>query len=266
VNDAVGVLQAPSAIYVSPHLDDVVLSCGGRIWQQVNAGERVLVVTVFAGAPAPGAPLSPFARSLHQRWGHLADAGSVRQAEDRAALAVLGADAHHWPYTDCIYRLLPDGRFAYDSEESLWGEVHAQEAGLVAEVASRLAALPLAPGGMICGPLGIGHHVDHQLVRRAVAGIAHPSACYEDYPYAADPEKVQAELGTRAACADTVLLDERALAAKVAAIACYRSQLSTFWSSVEEMARQVRAYAVEVGGGQPAERYWRLPRAAQPGS
>ena len=72
----------------------------------------VLVVTVFAAAPAPGAPLSPFAHSLHRRWGHGPEAGLRRQEEDRAALALLGAEPLHWPYSDCIYRTLPDGRFA----------------------------------------------------------------------------------------------------------------------------------------------------------
>ncbi len=36
-------------IYLSPHLDDVALSCGGRIVKQRSKGENVLVVTVFTG-------------------------------------------------------------------------------------------------------------------------------------------------------------------------------------------------------------------------
>ena len=53
-------------VYLSPHLDDAVLSCGGMIHRQAQAGERVVVVTVCAGDPPPG-PLSDFARSLHER-------------------------------------------------------------------------------------------------------------------------------------------------------------------------------------------------------
>jgi hypothetical protein len=51
-------------------------------------------------------------------------------------------------------------------------------------------------------------------------------------------------------------LDEEALRAKVRAIACYRSQISTFFKYEVEMAARVRAYAEGVGGGQPAERVW----------
>lgn len=237
-------------IYLSPHLDDAVLSCGGRIWQQAQAGgERILVVTVFATAPAPDTPLSLFAQELHARWGHLADAATRRQDEDLAALALLGAEAVHWPYTDCIYRQTPDGRFPYASEEALWGEVHPAEKNLVAELAARLVALPLMPGGVVYAPLGVGHHVDHQIVRRAVEASGHTPIYYEEFPYAEDPQAVRAALANGRERAELVLLSEEALEAKIAAIACYRSQLSTFWDDVVEMAAAVRTFA---------ERYWIL--------
>ena len=54
-------------IYLSPHLDDAVLSCAGQICQFVQAGRSVLIITIMAG-DAPAADLSPFARSLHERW------------------------------------------------------------------------------------------------------------------------------------------------------------------------------------------------------
>ena len=102
----------------------MILSCGGRIWQQTEAGERVRVVTIFADAPAPDVPFSPFAKELHARWGHLANAVFKRQEEDLAALTLLGAETMHWPYTDCIYRQTPEGHFPYASEDALWGPVH----------------------------------------------------------------------------------------------------------------------------------------------
>jgi hypothetical protein len=55
-----------------------------------------------------------------------------------------------------------------------------------------------------------------------------------------------------------VLLCEEALASKVAAIACYRSQLGTFWPGQAEMATSVRTFAERTGGGVPAERYWKF--------
>lgn len=253
-------------VYLSPHLDDAVLSCGGSIWQEGQAGERVLVVTVFAGAPPADELLSPFARELHTRWGHPDDAVAQRREEDQAALTLLGAEAVHWPYTDCIYRQIPDGRFPYASEGALWGEVHVAEMDLISELADRMTALPLSPRNadaplhVVCAPLGVGHHVDHQIVRRAVESSGHAVLYYEDYPYANDRQAVQAalqpeEVGWRA---DLVSLSEDALRAKIAAIACYRSQLSTFWTGLTEMSAEIRRFAELTGSGGPAERYWVL--------
>jgi LmbE family N-acetylglucosaminyl deacetylase len=249
-------MDAYAHVYLSPHLDDAVLSCGGRIWQQAQEGERVLVATVFGGTPAPDTPLSPFAQGLHARWGHLADAAGRRQEEDQAALALLGAKPLHWTYADCIYRRTPEGHFPYASEELLWGPVHPAEEGLIAELASRIAALPLEPGGALFAPLRVRRHVDHQIVRRAAEGSGCRLAYYEDYPYAENPSWLQEALVTLDAKAELALLSEEALAAKVAAIACYRSQISTFWAGLDAMAASVRAYAERVGEGQPAERYW----------
>jgi LmbE family N-acetylglucosaminyl deacetylase len=255
-------MQAPlhvarDHIYLSPHLDDAVLSCGGRMWQQVQAGDRVLAVTLFADVPAPGVPLSPFARELHARWDR--SSGTVhRRQEDVAALSALGVEAIHWPYADCIYRQAPDGRFLYANEEALWGEIHPEEKGLIEELAGRLAALPLAQEGTVYAPLGVGHHVDHRIVRRAAEVSKLTLIYYEEFPYAEDPRAVQAALARGPGRAQLIHISEEALEAKIAAIACYRSQLSTFWDSTAEMAAAVRAFAQRTGGAGPAERYWEL--------
>ena len=249
-------MDAYAYIYLSPHLDDVVLSCGGRIWQQAQAGERVLVVTVFAGTPAPGESLSPFAQGLHALWGHLGDAAARRREEDTAAMAILGAEAVHWPYTDCIYRQSPDGRFLYASEETLWEKVHPAEKDLVAELAARLAALPPGRDGIIHAPLGVGHHVDHQIVRSAAEASEHKLVYYEDYPYAENRQAVQAAQKKGGWQAELVMLSQGALEAKIAAIACYRSQLGTFWTDRSRMAVAIQTFAERIGGGRPVEQYW----------
>ena len=181
-------------VYASPHLDDAALSCGGQIWEQVRAGARVLVVTVFAGAPEVGATLSLFAQELHAQWGLASDAPLRRREEDEEALAHVGADAAYWPYLDCIYRQTPDGRFPYDGEEALFGEVHPVEEGLVAELTSRLSALPLKRGGVLHVPLAVGRHVDHQIVRRAAERCGCVPVYYEDFPYAEEPQALQEAL------------------------------------------------------------------------
>ncbi|NLE43640.1 MAG: PIG-L family deacetylase [Chloroflexi bacterium] len=243
-------------IYVSPHLDDVVLSCGGRIWRQTQMGERVLVVTVFAGGPRPELRLSPFARQLHARWEESGDAAAARRLEDLQAMTTLGAQAVHWPYTDCIYRQISSGEYPYASEESLWGPIHPEEEALVAEIRERLTSLPHLQWSAVYAPLGAGNHVDHQIVRQAVENLGRV-LFYEDYPYAEDEGTVRSKLNPGDWRADIHWLSEHALEAKASAIACYRSQLSTFWTSIGEMRSAIRRYAEQVGQSAPAERYWR---------
>ncbi len=252
-------------VYLSPHLDDAVLSCGGRIWQQVRVGDRVLVITVFAGSPPSGTRLSPFARELHARWGSPIDAVSRRRSEDLTALAYLGAEAAHWSYPDCIYRQDLDGRFLYADERALWGAVRPADKVLIEELSHRLATVPVTPGGGIYAPLAVGQHVDHRILRRAAEASGRTLTYYEDFPYAEDPPAIRVALAETEAEAEFVPLSEEALAAKIDAIACYRSQISTFWVSKDHVATRVRAFAQRTGGGKPAERYWQLTLAGDGG-
>jgi len=254
----------PSAIYLSPHLDDAVLSCGGQITQLVRAGQVVRVVTVFAGDVPAEAAASPFVQELHARWGLGRNPPAARRAEDRAALGILGARATHLPFPDCVYRLGRMGAPLYPTRDAIFGTVAQVEMPLIDEVVRALRRLRVPRDARVILPLTAGHHVDHQIVRAAgeqwckmqPAGRSVPIAYYEDYPYAEQPDEVTAALDQDTLESELVELDEDALAAKVAAIACYRSQISSFFADKAEMTTRVRTYAELVGGGQPAERLW----------
>lgn len=248
--------------YLSPHFDDAVFSCGGRIWTQGQAGEKVVVVTVFGGAPEAGAALSSYAQELQARWGEPVEGVRRRQVEDVRAITLLGAMRTYWPYLDCIYRRTSRGDLPYVGEDALWGKIDTSDADLIGELGRRIAALPLVSDGRLCVPLGVGGHVDHRIVRQAAELSGHPLTYYEDFPYARDGLAVKAALAHAAWEPEVVELSDQALRAKIAAMACYGSQLSTFWAGHDHMAASVRASAEETGRGAPAERYWR--RAEHP--
>jgi LmbE family N-acetylglucosaminyl deacetylase len=244
------------AIYLSPHLDDAALSCGGQIYAATQAGARVLIVTITAGDPV--APVSTYAASLHARW-ELIDATEARRQEDMAACAILGAEPHHWDVPDCIYRVDEDGAPFYLSDADIFGAVAPAEMALVARLAEQMRALPRAMQVLV--PLTVGHHVDHQLVRLAAEEAFDPATLlyYEDYPYAQQPESVAQTLAQTDGRSDArwvervVALDNSALAAKYEAIATFCSQLSTFFRDRADLEAQVGGYARSVGG----ERQWR---------
>ena len=246
------------AIYLSPHLDDVTLSCGGQIFQATNAGQRVLIVTITAGDP-PNSAVSGYAQSLHDRWALATDAVAARRAEDEDANAILGADTLHWSLPDCIYRYHPTtGTPFYVSDPDIFGAVNPAELPVVATLSEQIAALPAHR--QLYVPLTIGHHVDHQLTRLA-AERAFPQAqlCYyEDYPYAQKPGALAQVIppGAPTWQAATVPLTEAAIYAKIAAIAAFKSQFSTFFQDLADLERQIRTFTASVGG----ERLWRRGR------
>jgi LmbE family N-acetylglucosaminyl deacetylase len=253
--------MAADAIYLSPHLDDVVLSCGGQIAQQTRLGKRVLVVTVCAGDPPPRSLASVFVQELHARWG-VYDPVATRRAEDLASLAVLGAEALHLNVLDCIYRLGPQsGGPLYPDEEALFGAVAEQDKGLIEQIANQLRRLEPLWGAAVYAPLSIGYHVDHQLARAAAERWGAPGgllAYYEDYPYAEDPSEAGAGL-VDSLVPSLVWLDSLDMACKAAAVACHRSQLSTFFDGEAEMARRLAAFAsLRAAGAGLAERVWAM--------
>ena len=247
--------QAPyDAIYLSPHLDDAVLSCGGQIYQQSSAGQRILIVTVAAGDPQTKA-LSLFAEFQHHGWGLSgAEAMRVRRVEDVRAVARLGAEAVVWSLPDAIYRLEPaTGEPLYTDNDQLFGQLSPAEAPLVAELAAQMGALP--PAGRIVAPLVLGNHVDHQLVRAAAENAFASLYYYEDYPYVQRHPASLADMLHPANRWQSILypLDETAIVARIEAIAAYESQMRVLFNGPEAMARLVRQQVVSTGG----ERLWR---------
>lgn len=237
-------------IFLSPHFDDIVLSCGGLIWDQVQAGRLVEAWTVCAGQPATDVPLSGFAQQLHLRWQTGPEAVEARRSEDEAALKRLGVTGRYWDLPDCIYRTLPGGRWVVNGEEDLWLEVDPLEEPVMERLSDWLVA-DLAADDLLISPLTLGGHVDHRLVRAAAEHAAQRAGCglsyYADYPYVARSEV----FASRAEAAwDTLCqpVSRRALAAWQAAVACYTSQISTFWGGLEEMRAEIKRYWQSGGG------------------
>ena len=261
--------SSPVHIYLSPHLDDAVYSCGGMIHRQVQGGSRVVVVT-FCTADPPAGPLSDFAQSLHERWqpdSHAPASAVVaaRRREDLAALEGLGAQAVHLDIPDCIYRINPaTGLALYASSPALFGSVHPSDLSLIRRTATKLGTLLHGFGRHhLYVPLGIGQHVDHQLARRAAEAAGGVYAYFEDYPYVANEGERWGGPGAlgahgRTLTPELIYLAESDLCARIEAMARYATQLSSFWPNHQAMDEAVRQFTSRVGQQAPAERVWRV--------
>ena len=159
--------------FVSPHLDDVALSCAGRLLDAVDRRQRVVVITMFSEG-----------RSAERR-----------KREDRVALESVGADVEHLGLWDAPERL----GIARDLRSlSLDARVDGRD---VASARERLSeALVRWTPGCVWFPLGVGEHIDHR-VAFACHDIVESPRFYFDRPYAFVDALVQlrlAKLGTGA--------------------------------------------------------------------
>lgn len=250
-------------LYLSPHLDDIVLSCGGLIRKQTLAGERVLVATLFAGIPSYE-HLSPFARFLHLLWGRHPDPVGHRRQEDRAALSRLGAEPLHLDFLDALYR--GPQKSPYRSNKSLFGAIHPQDEKLHLELASAIEEVAKRQGKPpLYAPLAVGHHVDHQIARKAADSLrqrGYPVTYYEDFPYVEEEEALLLALGDREEWSPTLEGIADTIEEKIEAIALYASQIFMLFRTKETMERRVRAYASSLAPERgPCERYWKPTQA-----
>jgi LmbE family N-acetylglucosaminyl deacetylase len=233
-------------LYLSPHFDDVALSCGGRVFRQTTTGESVLVVTIMAAEPPPGLQ-SETVESLHNRWrdslggqGNETGIVALRRAEDRAALAILGAEVLHLPFQDCIYRLGTDGAPLYPGPTDMFGDINPADRGIIDELARTFAKLP--PAGRVYVPLGVGRHIDHRVTRLAAEQAFSELIYYEDYPYTIQPGALEAALPPEDRgnwSAEVIALTDADLAAKIDAVAAYKSQMSSFFAGYDDLTTKL---------------------------
>ncbi len=240
-------LHAPYAhIYLSPHLDDAAISCGGSIARFVASGDAVLVVNICSASPPVGQALSAFAQQMHAQWG-LPPAEAVQQRlhEDIEALETLGVDSYQLDLLDAIYRCPAD----YVNDPTLFGTI-ASDDSLAKTLLSHLQPLVARfPGAIIYAPLGVGNHVDHQATYHAAMALAkqgYTVACYEDLPYTAVRgalERRLSQIGGADLFLPTVMAIDPTLARKISAIEAYASQIGTLFGSSTAMERTIREYA-----------------------
>ncbi len=231
-------------IYLSPHLDDAVLSAGGLLYQKARAGMEVEIWTLVSGFP-PDEELSPFAQAIHFQWGISSPVEVVRarRAEDEKAAKIIGAKTLHFDFLDCIYRRGKNGDWLY---AGIFVPPHEEEAGLPAQMAETIAA-QLAPDDVLLCQLGIGSHVDHLLTRRAAELLQRPLIYVADLPYLfRAPEELAPQV---AALQETLRpIDSQALKAWQDGVAQYASQIGSLFEDEADMRAKIARYAEENKG------------------
>lgn len=169
-------------VYVSPHLDDVAASCGGRILKQIDQGDAILVVTVFSAAKPHR--LTTFSNTLQSVLNY-----KRRREEDRTAMQRMGVDYLWLEHPEILFRN-PRPWMRY------WPNYRATAVNndLRRKLIRELQAICERTGcADLILPLGVGQHMDHQILFQAGVSLSHgpDPTCrivfYEETPYALFP-------------------------------------------------------------------------------
>lgn len=231
-------------IYISPHLDDAILSAGGLIYEQTRAGLEIEIWTFMCGFPSTE-ELSPFAQELHSQWGisTAAEVVTARRAEDVRAAGIVGAKTIHFDFLDCIYRRGRNGDWLYSE---VFMHPHEDEENLPARIAESISAR-LKPTDQLVFQLALGSHLDHILVRRAVELLHLPVLYDVDIPYLFNsPEELEQK--TAGLKENIHRITEAGLSSWQDAIAAYESQMSMLFITQDAMREQIRSYWAENDG------------------
>lgn len=264
--------------FLSPHYDDIALSCGGTVALLALSGARPEIEVVFGAEPDRSQPLSPFAHQLHRQWG--LDAELVireRRQEESAAAHLLGATSTSLSRGDAIYR-----GTSYQDDDQLRGPIAAAEATLPDQIAAELGDdLASRATTRFYAPLGVGHHVDHQICFAAALELIATGWdvwFYEDIPYALTTNALDDRLARLNDSWETLApatlrsrrLEPAALInistvweTKLAAILAYPSQVPTIFQhaapdcSTAQIDAALRDYATR-RDGVLSEQMWQL--------
>jgi LmbE family N-acetylglucosaminyl deacetylase len=228
-------------LFVSPHLDDAILSCGGTIRQIASSGKRVVVATLITEDLPGHQPLTPLARRNHRQWGGGDAPFALRRQEDIRATESLGAEHIHLGLLDAIYRRTKDGEPLY-LKDIVNIPLH-QEDPLYFEpmVKEKLTALLQSFDNQtvkIYSPLALAMHVDHIIIRHAVETIADAAdiCYYEEFPYITRPHVFDrwqlSPDGSQEWTSRTIALSEDEIKARITGISFYKTQVSFLFPSL----------------------------------
>ncbi len=253
-------------IFLSPHFDDVVYSCGGTLGVQLSSGLRPLVITIFGGVPSANTQLSPIAAQIHREMGVSLSLGAgaaieIRRKEDAAALDYLQVDYLWLDYLEAIYRGTP--AYYTTKEQLIGGDVNNADLAIDHQLAQDLVTLAeRLPDAAWYAPLGIGRHIDHQIVSSAADRLIQRGSkvyLYEEFPYVLKAGAREARIQELGEALEPALVEmSEMLPYRLEAADMYTSQVGPNFGDQATMHKAMETYA---HGIRPVEticleRYW----------
>jgi LmbE family N-acetylglucosaminyl deacetylase len=239
----------PTALFLSPHLDDAVFSCGGLAARLADSGWRTVLATVFT---ATVLPVTGFALACQLDKGLTAEVDymALRRTEDREAAAILG-------FAEVRWLNLPEAPHrGYHSAPALFQDVLANDSIATMLTASLIDLAGQVRPDLTLVPQALGNHVDHQVVVAAAKHVFGTAQCayYRDTPYAIRQPDAAPSPQVPSGSVVIVPIDS-AMPRKVAAAQAYATQVNFQFQDPAALGRSLHAFALSEGGGVAAERF-----------
>lgn len=166
-------------IFISPHLDDAILSAAALIYDLKDKG-KVKIITVFTETSKKNnATIRDFTKSCH----HLNSRELFldRRTEDKKICQYLKINYLHLGFIDALWR------DSYNSiEEVFTNKINntKKEQDLEKSIISKLKKIiKNNKNTVIFAPLSIGNHIDHRIINKICRDNYMNVIYWEDYPY-----------------------------------------------------------------------------------
>lgn len=228
-----------TALFISPHLDDVAFSCGGTLIALARANWKTHLCTIFtASVPHP----TGFALACQTDKGLPPDVDymGLRRIEDMDFAQCTGVEVvTHLDFREAPHR-------GYESAARLFGDVNTND-DVWRELNLRLQNIvDESPPTLIFAPQGVGNHVDHQQTIRAICKLKTDARLlwYRDTPYAIrEPAAAHSCLlpnDSIEICRDI----SQMLSTKTACLKAYATQLGFQFGGSDAMQRKLQEFHV----------------------
>ena len=219
-----------TALFISPHLDDVVFSCGGTLAKLADENRRTILCTIFTKSV-----LNPkgfaLACQLDKNLPADVDYMKLRRAEDFQAAKILNtSEVLHLNFPEAPHR-------GYESAPELFAGVTSGD-DVWKPVAEHLALLDeIHQPEIVFAPQGLGNHADHLQTIRAVLNSfsLEKIRWYRDTPYAIRQSDAPPSELLPTGLFSFYSEIEAYLPQKIAACAAYRSQIDFQFGSFAQI-------------------------------
>ncbi|MDO5568562.1 MAG: PIG-L family deacetylase [bacterium] len=169
--------------YVSPHYDDAIGSCGGKIYFDFLSNISSTIITVFSEVEEP---FSEYAKKLHDYW-KIENPYLERKKENENACIIVKAHEINLPYKDAIYRSC-NNKYLYPNDGDIFNPINSLDNDLCNQIIENIKSI-IKKDDIVYFPLGVGNHVDHMIVHNVGVILkkeGYNIKFYRDFSYKCD--------------------------------------------------------------------------------